>query len=63
MAAILSEWDESAETMLQSLPDTLPTSMQSWEPIPNGAVERYEAIDRDTGDMLIFWRIPCRRKG
>jgi len=63
MATIVTEWDETLEAMRQELPDTLPTSLQGWEPVPKGAVERYEAIDRETGELLIFWRVPCRRKG
>ncbi len=59
--SIALEWDESPES-LRDLPDTLPTSMQGWEPVPHATVERYEAFDRETGDLLIFWRIPCRRK-
>lgn len=57
------EWDESPEGIRRDLPDSLPVSMQGWEPIPGGTVERYEAFDRETGDLLVFWRVPCRRKG
>lgn len=57
------EWDESPDGMRRELPSSLPVSMQGWEPIPNGPVERYEAFDRETGDLLIFWRVPCRRRG
>jgi hypothetical protein len=57
------EWDESAASVRRDLPDSLPVSMQGWEPMPNGVVERYEAFDRETGDLLVFWRVPCRRKG
>ena len=57
------EWDESIESMRRDLGKTLPVSMQSWEPLPNGCIERFEAFDRDTGDLLIFWRVPCRRRG
>jgi hypothetical protein len=60
--ALASEWDESVESLREDLPATLPVSMQGWEPLPNVTVERYEAFDRDTGDLLIFWRVPCRRK-
>ena len=63
LAAMAMEWDESPESMQRSLPDSLPVSMQGWEPIPTGSVERYEAFDRATGDLLVFWRVPCRRKG
>jgi hypothetical protein len=57
------EWDESVASMTRDLPASLPVSMQSWEPLPGGVVERYEAFDRETGDLLVFWRVPCRRKG
>jgi hypothetical protein len=56
------EWDESHDELHEALPDSLPVSMQGWEPVPNATIERYEAFDRETGDLLIFWRIPCRRK-
>ncbi|MEZ4586605.1 MAG: hypothetical protein R2909_09425 [Gemmatimonadales bacterium] len=61
--AMIMEWDESIASMKADLPATLPVSMQTWEPLPKGTVERYEAFDRDSGDLLIFWRVPCRRKG
>ncbi len=57
------EWDESSESVRRDLPGSLPVSMQGWEPVPGGTVERYEAFDRDTGDLLVFWRVPCRRGG
>lgn len=57
------EWDESPESVRRDLPSTLPVSMQGWEPLPDGMVERFEAFDRDSGDLLVFWRVPCRRKG
>lgn len=57
------EWDETVASVRRELPLTLPVSMQGWEPIPDLVVERYEAFDRDTGDLLVFWRVPCRRKG
>jgi hypothetical protein len=56
------EWDESPESMRRSLPGSVPTSMQGWEPLPNGTVERFEAFDRENGDLLVYWRVPCRRK-
>jgi hypothetical protein len=56
------EWDESPEALRRDLPPSLPVSMQGWEPLPGATVERYEAFDRETGDLLIFWRVPCRRK-
>lgn len=63
LPALTMEWDESPESMQRDLPRSLPVSMQGWEPIPTGVIERYEAFDRDTGDLLVFWRVPCRRKG
>ena len=60
--SMASEWDETPDALREDLPKTLPVSMQGWEPLRNATVERYEAFDRDTGDMLIFWRVPCRRK-
>ena len=63
LPVVAMEWDESPEIMYRTLPGTLPVSMQGWEPVPNGSVERYEAFDRDTGDLLVFWRVPCRGKG
>lgn len=63
LPAVGMEWDESADSMRRDLPNSLPVSMQGWEPIPTGTVERYEAFDRETGELLVFWRVPCRRKG
>jgi hypothetical protein len=63
LPALVMEWDESADSMQRELPASLPTSMQGWEPIPTGVVERYEAFDRESGDLLVFWRVPCRRRG
>jgi hypothetical protein len=63
LPAVTMEWDESAESMRRDFPASLPVSMQGWEPIPTGSIERYEAFDRETGDLLVFWRVPCRRKG
>lgn len=63
LPALVMEWDETPESMQADLPSSLPISMQGWEPIPNGVVERYEAFDREVGDLLVFWRVPCRRKG
>jgi hypothetical protein len=60
--AMALEWDESPEALRRDLPPSLPVSMQGWEPLPGATVERYEAFDRETGDLLIFWRVPCRRK-
>jgi hypothetical protein len=57
------EWDESVDSVRADLPPTLPVSMQGWEPVPDCSVERYEAFDREAGDLLVFWRIPCRRRG
>ncbi|MEO8450413.1 MAG: hypothetical protein ABI647_11510 [Gemmatimonadota bacterium] len=57
------EWDESLDSMRRDLGRALPVSMQGWEPLPNGRVERFEAFDRENGDLLVFWRVPCRRKG
>jgi len=62
LKALALEWDESPQSLEGDLPASLPVSMQGWEPLPHATVERYEAFDRDTGDLLIFWRIPCRRK-
>lgn len=63
LAAMHMEWDETLASVRRDLPATLPVSMQGWEPIPDVVVERYEAFDRETGDLLVFWRVPCRRKG
>ena len=63
LRALILEWDESVESMRRDLPDSLPVSMQGWEPLPNSIVERFEAFDRETGDLLVFWRVACRRKG
>ena len=63
LATMTMEWDESVESVRRDLPGSLPVSMQGWEPVPDCSVERYEAFDRETGDLLVFWRIPCRRKG
>ena len=57
------EWDESPRSLLRDLPLTVPTSMQGWEPVPNAVLEKFEAFDKDSGEFLIFWRIPCRRRG
>lgn len=63
LPALVMEWDETPESMRRDLPQSLPVSMQGWEPVPGGNVERYEAFDREVGDLLVFWRVPCRRKG
>ncbi|MFN0177515.1 MAG: hypothetical protein ACKVZ0_01860 [Gemmatimonadales bacterium] len=63
LPSVAMEWDETADGMRRDLPASLPVSMQGWQPLPTGAVERYEAFDRDTGDLLVFWRVPCRRMG
>ena len=63
LASVGMEWDETVLSMRREFPPSLPVSMQGWEPIPSGTVERYEAFDRETGDLLVFWRVPCRRKG
>jgi hypothetical protein len=55
--------DLIGHSVRRDLPATLPVSMQGWEPIPDVVVERDEAFDRDSGDLLVFWRVPCRRKG
>jgi hypothetical protein len=60
--AMVAEWDETPGSLQGDLPGSLPISMQGWEPLPDASVERYEAFDRETGDLLIFWRVPCRRK-
>ncbi len=57
------ESDESLDSMRRDLAKTVPVSMQGWEPLPNGTVERFEAFDRENGDLLVFWRAPCRRRG
>src|SRR5262249_6760842 len=36
------EWDESIDSMRGELGKTLPVSMQSWEPLPNGVIEPVE---------------------
>src|SRR6185295_11806531 len=46
------EWDESPRTLLRDLPATLPTSMQGWEPVPGGVLEKFEAFDKDSGELL-----------
>ena len=30
------------------------------EPVPGKDVERYEAYDYDSGDLLVLWRVPVR---
>lgn len=63
LPGLVMEWDETPESVQRDLPDSLPVSMQGWEPVPSGNVERYEAFDRELGDLWVFWRVPCRRKG
>ncbi len=29
-------------------------------PEPDAVIERFDTVDRDTGDMLVMYRIPCR---
>lgn len=31
-------------------------------PDRTGIIERFETLDRDTGDLLVMYRIPCRKK-
>ena len=63
LRCVVLEWDESIESMRRGLPNTLSVSMQGWEPLANGVVERFEAFDRENGELLVFWRVPCRRRG
>ncbi|MHB1157610.1 MAG: hypothetical protein ACYC26_12340 [Phycisphaerales bacterium] len=32
------------------------------QPDRQGIIERFETLDRDTGDLLVMYRIPCRKK-
>ena len=36
--------------------------IEGGEYVPGGTMEHYEVIDRDTGDLLIMWRVPFREK-
>ncbi len=31
------------------------------DPFSSGPIERYEIFDVDTGDILVMYRIPCRK--
>ena len=47
------EWDESPESFKRTLSQGL------WVLAPGGATEQIEAIDLETGDLLVLWRAPC----
>ncbi len=31
-------------------------------PDRQGIIERFETLDRDTGDLLVMYRVPCRKR-
>ena len=51
------EWERPPRELLETI--HLPDGTQL-EPDLHSIIERLETIDRDTGDLLVTYRIPCR---
>jgi hypothetical protein len=51
------EWERPPAELLEPL--QMPDG-QRYEPATEGIVERHETLDRDTGDLLVTYRVPCR---
>ena len=43
-------------------PGSLLDDREDCERIPNAPIERFDTYDKETGDMLVLWRVPYRRK-
>jgi len=54
------EWEQPPNELLD--PIELPDGTQL-EPDTEAVIERFETIDRDNGDLLVTYRIPCRAVG
>jgi hypothetical protein len=50
------EWDESPGSFERRL------AQGQWVLAPGGATEQIEAIDLETGDLLVLWRAPCAKE-
>lgn len=50
------EWETPPAELTE--PIDLPDGRQLM-PMTRGIIERFESIDRDTGDLLVMYRIPC----
>jgi hypothetical protein len=52
-AAVLPAGDHDPYSYMQRRDDL--------EPARDTALERYEVFEPETGDLVVMWRIPCRR--
>ncbi len=49
------EWDEIPASVVRDL------AKQGWAIVAEGDTEQIEALDGETGDLLVMWRAPCTR--
>lgn len=53
------EWEVSPDELLCPIARAVGAE-GTWVPEPNGVVERFDTIDRETGDLIVTYRIPFR---
>ncbi len=49
------------EKMPEDIIEEIRNSRPDIDPFSSGTIERYEIFDVDTGDILVMYRIPCRK--
>lgn len=52
------EWEVSPKELLAPIAEA--AAEARWVPEPDGVVERFDTIDRETGDLIVTYRIPFR---
>jgi len=59
------EWEVSPNELLSSIAPGLEGGGggRRWAPEPDGVVERFDTIDRETGDLIVTYRVPFRECG
>ena len=51
------QWETMPNDLLKETSEGVPGG----EPVPGGFLERYEAYDIKSGDVLVLWRVPCQQ--
>lgn len=56
------EWEVSPDELLAPIAEAAAREGR-WEPEPGGVVERFDTMDRETGELIVTYRIPFREAG
>ena len=54
------EWEPNPRELMD---DVALADGRNAAPVDDAIVERFETYDRDTGDVLVMYRVPCRVGG